>query len=74
MAREVVWTEVAADDLKQTWEYIAHDSLRYAAAFVQDVGDVSRSLDQSSERGRVVSEVGATDIRELIVGNYRLVY
>ena len=74
MAREVVWTEVAADDLKETWEYIAHDSLMYAATFVQDVRDVSHSLDQSSERGRVVPELGAPDIRELIIGNYRLIY
>ena len=74
MAREVAWTEIAAADVEETWQYIAHDSLMYAASFVQHIRDMSRSLDQSSERGRVVPEVGAPDIRELIVGNYRMVY
>jgi plasmid stabilization system protein ParE len=74
MAREVAWTEIAAADLEQTWQYIAHDSLMYAASFVQQVRDVSRSLNELSERGRIVPEIGAEDIRELVVGNFRLVY
>lgn len=61
-------------DLELVWRYIANDSLMYAATFVQEIRDVSRSLSQSSERGRVVPEIGSDDIRELIVGNFRLIY
>ena len=46
----------------------------YAGSFVRNVRDVARSLNESSERGRIVPEYGTPDIRELIVGNYRVVY
>ena len=74
MARRVAWTSIAGTDLEEAWEYIAHDSLMYAATFVQRIREVARSLDDMAERGRVVPELGAPDVRELIVGNYRLVY
>ena len=74
MARRVAWTAIAATDLQEAWEYIAHDSLMYAATFVQRIRELARSLDDMAERGRVVPEIGAPDVRELIVGNYRLVY
>src|SRR5262245_54518201 len=74
MARRVTWTEIAGDDLKDIWEYIAHDSLMYAGTFVRKVREAARSLNESSERGRIVPEYGTPDIRELIVGSFRLVY
>jgi plasmid stabilization system protein ParE len=46
----------------------------YAATFVRRIREVARSLDELYDRGRVVPEFEAPDIRELIVGNYRLVY
>ena len=36
MAREVVWTEPAWEDLAATADYIARDSENYAATFVQE--------------------------------------
>jgi toxin ParE1/3/4 len=74
MARRVTWTESAGQDLKEIWEYIARDSLMYAGTFVRKAREAARSLNDSSERGRVVPEYDTPDIRELIVGNYRLVY
>ena len=46
----------------------------YAAAFAREVLDVSRSLQSLPSRGRIVPEVRRDDIRELIVGSYRLIY
>lgn len=74
MARRVTWTKTAEADLHAIWMYIAGDSRMYAAAFVRRVRTKSRSLDESSKRGRIVPEVNADDIRELIIGNYRLIY
>ena len=74
MARRVTWSEIASKDLEECWEYIARDSLMYAASFVRDVRESSRSLDESAERGRIVPEFKLAGVRELIVGNYRLVY
>jgi toxin ParE1/3/4 len=74
MARRVVWTEAAASDLEEAARYIARDSQYYAAAFVREVRGAARALRASPERGRVVPELGQSDIRELLVRSYRLVY
>jgi plasmid stabilization system protein ParE len=39
MDRDVVWTHEAATDLKVLAEYIARDSVSYAAAFVREIRD-----------------------------------
>ena len=74
MARGVVWTEPAWEDLATAADYIARDSETYAATFVQEVRDAAASLTQFAERGHVVPEFGEEAIRELLVRPYRLVY
>lgn len=74
MARQVAWAETAWRDLERIAEYIAEDSPGYAAAFVRRVRDRARSLEELAERGRVVPELEEPTVRELIVGNYRLIY
>ena len=54
--------------------YISIDSPHYAAAFVREVRDASRSLIKFSEWGRIVPEFEDKSIRELFVRNYRLIY
>jgi plasmid stabilization system protein ParE len=54
MARKIVWSFEATDDLEAIADYIAKDSSFYAASFVQEVREASRSLDELSERGRIV--------------------
>lgn len=41
---------------------------------MREVRAAARALRVSSERGRVVPELGQSDIRELLVRSYRLVY
>jgi plasmid stabilization system protein ParE len=41
---------------------------------VRRIRDTARSLDSLPQRGRVVPELAHPNVRELIVGNYRLVY
>ena len=74
MARKVVWSHEAAEDLAAVAEYIARDSSFYAASFVQEIIEAGRSLNEFAERGRVVPELGNQDIRELFVREYRLIY
>lgn len=74
MAREVIWSYEATTDLEALAEYIARDSLFYAAAFVEEILDASRSLDTFFERGRIVPEFANPNIRELLVREYRLIY
>ncbi len=74
MARKVIWSYEATEDLDALAEYIARDSSFYAAAFTQQILDVSRSLNEFSERGHIVPELGDSNIRELIIREYRLIY
>jgi toxin ParE1/3/4 len=74
MAREIVWTDPAWEDLTAAAEYIARDSEAYAAAFVQEMNDAASSLSEMAERGQIVPEFGDASIRELLVRPYRLVY
>lgn len=74
MARKVKWTEAAWSDLEEAADYIARDSSHYAAAFVRETQDATRSLAQLAERGRVVPEFDDPSIRELFVRSYRLIY
>jgi toxin ParE1/3/4 len=74
MAREVVWTGPAWDDLEAAATYIARDSEFYAASFVQEARDASASLANFAERGQTVPEFGDESIRELLVKPYRLIY
>jgi addiction module RelE/StbE family toxin len=74
MARKVVWTDPAWEDLEAAAEYIARDSEAYAAAFVEEIKAAATSLSEMPERGQIVPQIGDASIRELLVRPYRLVY
>ncbi len=71
---EVRWTPQAADDLELIAEFIAHDSTHYASLFVIDVLDAVERLVHFPESGRIVPEKNDPKVREIILGNYRIVY
>lgn len=72
--RRVVWTEGALRDLDSSISFIAEDSLESAFRLLERVLDAALSLDELSERGRVVPERADPDTRELLVGPFRLLY
>jgi plasmid stabilization system protein ParE len=74
VARRVAWTDTAWRDLKYVADYIAEDSPGYAAALVRRIRDQARSLEELSERGRIVPELDQPAVRELVVGSYRLIW
>ena len=71
---QVTWTVQAFDDLQALSEYIAQDSPRYAALFTDRLVDASARLATFPQAGRVVPEFERPDVRELLVGDYRLIY
>ena len=71
---EVRWTPQAADDLDAIADFIAQDSPHYASLFVLDVLQAVERMNQFREMGRIVPETNSPDIRELLLGNYRIVY
>jgi plasmid stabilization system protein ParE len=48
--------------------------LYYAQLFVQKIFQSVRRLTTFPESGRKVPEIGRNEIREIIVGNYRIIY
>ncbi len=70
----VKWTIPAELDLKNIYDYIARDSKYYAQKVSQDIVDKSEKLEYFPEIGRVVPEIEDTNIRELFIYSYRLIY
>jgi plasmid stabilization system protein ParE len=54
--------------------YISRDSAFYAAAVGRRIIASSERLERYPRLGRAVPELGSVSVRELIVGNYRLIY
>lgn len=55
-------------------EYIAKDSPLYADVFVDRLIGSAERLQEFPRSGRIVPEYADPDIREVIVGSYRIVY
>jgi len=71
---KIVWTDLAIRDLKSIHHYIALDSKFYAKRFVTKLISRVDHLEVFPNSGRTVPEFNNISIRELIQGNYRLVY
>ena len=71
---QVGWTAKAYADVEQIAAYIAEDSPYYAQMVVEKIIDVSRTLDHFPERGRVAPDLEDTNVREVFVYSYRLLY
>lgn len=70
----VKWSLPAKSDLKQIFDYIAKDSIYYAKNVTQTIVTKTEILTEFPEIGRVVPEIDDTNVRELIVYSYRLIY
>ena len=70
----VLWTAPAVSDLDSIREYIARDSEVYADSVLSEIFDAVDQLTSYAESGRVVPELNEKQTRELIVGNYRVMY
>ncbi len=70
----VRWTNQAVDDLRSIRTFIERDSPRYARLVIERLFESVSRLEAFPRSGRVVPEIGRPEIRELIVGEYRVVY
>ncbi len=71
---EVRWTPQALDDLEAICLFIARDAPPVAAVFAQKAFDATDRLARFPRSGRTVPELNNPDFREIILGNYRLIY
>lgn len=71
---KINWTQLAISDLNGVYEYIAKDSSRYAQITVNKIHSHVDSLKKQPYSGRIVPEFEDKSIKELIIGNYRIVH
>ena len=70
----VLWTRPAREDLQEIREFIARDSPHYARLTVTRLVRAVGRLRDHPLSGRIVPELGRSTIREVIKGNFRIVY
>ena len=71
---EIRWTEQALEDIENIAEFIAKDSVKYAKIQVYRFFERTEILKSQPQSGRIVPEIGDKKIRELIMGNFRIIY
>lgn len=68
------WTLQAKSDLKNIADFIAKDSVKYARIHVMKIRKLTEVLKTHKQIGKVVTEIGELEIRELVFRNYRIIY
>lgn len=71
---KVVWTDTAIKDLEDIGDFIAKNSVRYAEITVSKLFEAVDILEAYSRAGLIVPEFETEAIRQIIKGNYRIVY
>ena len=71
---KIIWTELSVEKLEDIADYISIDNKVSAKDWVINIQQSVSKLNDFPELGRVVPEIGRKEIRELIEGNYRIVY
>jgi toxin ParE1/3/4 len=71
---KVTWLIVALDDVQSIFEFVAQDSVSSAERLANRIFSATDRLGSFPLSGRVVPEIDDQDVREIIVGNYRLMY
>lgn len=70
----IKWMNQAVNDLLDIKCYIEHHSPFYAKRTIDKFKSRTKILKQYPEIGRVVPEFEDTSVRELVEGNYRIIY
>lgn len=70
----ITWSRQAQDDLAAIRDFIAPDSERYAQLTIDRLVGATDRLLAWPRSGRVVPEVSDENLRELLIGLYRVVY
>ncbi len=70
----VRWTDQAIDDIENIAEYISKDSLTFARIQTERFFERVKILESQPMTGRIVPEIKDSSTRELVMGNYRIIY
>jgi len=71
---KITWSPLAVERVMEYAEYIAFDNPTASIRWVDDIFEKVEILQVSPEIGRSVAEIKDIKFRELIFGNYRIIY
>jgi toxin ParE1/3/4 len=71
---KIAWSPLAVDRVSEIAGYIAQDKPSAAEKWINTVFSKVEQLKSSPEIGRIVPEIRNKQFRELIYGNYRIIY
>ncbi len=71
---QINWTQIAVGDLKSIYDFISKGSKKYAQLEVIKIKTRTRILKTKPLIGKEVIEKGNLAVRELVEGNYRIIY
>ncbi|TDK43581.1 type II toxin-antitoxin system RelE/ParE family toxin [Algoriphagus formosus] len=71
---QIRWTHQSVKDLSDIFEYISIDSEKYAKRQIVRIKARTQILKTNPMAGKIVPELPQRDFRELIEGNYRIIY
>ena len=70
----IIWSPLAVDRASELADYIAQDKPSAAEKWIDTVFSKVEQLKSFPEIGRIVPEINDSQFRELIYGNYRIIY
>lgn len=70
----IKWLKSAQNDLKDIFDYISKDSKRYAKLQVERIIGRTKIIHRHLMVGKEITEFKKAELRELIEGNYRIIY
>ena len=71
---QIIWSKLAREDIKSIKEYISKDSEVYAKNTIIKIKKKVDLLIQNPNLGRDIPEVSNPIYREIIEGNYRIMF
>ncbi len=71
---KVIWTTQSLENIERISQYISQNSIYYAQLFAENIFEKVKILETFPATGRVVPESDSESIREIIHGNYRIIY
>ncbi len=71
---KLIWSPLALERASEIVDYISLDNPSAANRWLNHVFDKVEQLISSPELGRIVPEISDNKFREIIFGNYRIIY
>jgi len=70
----IIWSPLSLERVAEIADYIARDNLTAAERWVDGIFKLVEPLEDLPKPGRIVPEIERDDFREVIKGNYRIIY